>query len=142
MFVMEEDEWKSFIMAGTRTGKLATTKPNGDPHVVPIWFVMDGKDIVFSSGETTVKTKNLKLRPRASLCVDSEVFPFAFVMLECDAKIEYLTPDELPPYTTAFGKRYVGADRAEEYGLRNGIAGEVLIRLRPTKVIPWGGMSD
>ena len=142
MFVMADDEWRAFILAGTRTGKLATVKPNGDPHVVPIWFLMEGDDIVFSSGETTAKTKNIANHPRATLCVDSEVFPYAFVMLECDAHIEHRPPEELLDYTTRLGERYVGAKRALEYGKRNAVEGEVLIRLRPTKVIPWGGMSD
>jgi hypothetical protein len=44
-------------------------------------------------------------------------------------------PDELLASATAIGGRYMGADRAEEFGRRNGVPGELVVRLRPTKVI-------
>jgi hypothetical protein len=47
---MTEAEWRAFLGAGTRTGKLATTRPDGRPHVVPIWFVLDGDEVVFNTG--------------------------------------------------------------------------------------------
>ena len=44
---------------GTRTGKLATTRHDGRPHVVPIWFVLDGDDFVFNTGEHSIKGRAL-----------------------------------------------------------------------------------
>ena len=44
-------------------------------------------------------------------------------------------PDELLRTATAIGGRYMGADRAEEFGRRNGVPGELVVRIRPTKVI-------
>jgi hypothetical protein len=32
------------------------------------------------------------------------------------------------------GGRYMGADRADEFGRRNAVAGELLVRVQPTKV--------
>lgn len=49
---MTETEWREFLAAGTRTGKLATTRLDGRPHVVPVWFVLDGDDLVFNTGLT------------------------------------------------------------------------------------------
>ncbi len=56
---MTETEWREFLAAGTRTGKLATTRPDGRPHVVPIWFILDGDDLVFTTGADTVKGRSL-----------------------------------------------------------------------------------
>ena len=42
---MTESEWREFLSAGTRTGKVATTGRDGRPHVVPIWFVLDGHEV-------------------------------------------------------------------------------------------------
>ena len=42
-------EITSFLMRGTRTAKVATTMPGGQPHVMPVWFVLDGDDLVFGS---------------------------------------------------------------------------------------------
>jgi hypothetical protein len=43
--------------------------------------------------------------------------------------------DELRRWSTAIGGRYMGAERAEEFGVRNGVPGELLVRLRITKVV-------
>ena len=45
-------------------------------------------------------------------------------------------------WATVLGGRYMGADRAQEYGRRNGIAGELLVRLRPDKVIALADIAD
>jgi hypothetical protein len=44
-------------------------------------------------------------------------------------------PGELLRTATAIGARYMGEDRAEEFGQRNAVPGELVVRLRPTKVI-------
>jgi hypothetical protein len=36
----------------------------------------------------------------------------------------------------------MGVDRAEEYGARNGVEGEYLVRVTPTKVIAKAAISD
>ena len=46
---MTHDEWRTFVQAGTRTGKLAVARKDGAPHVVPIWFVLDGDDVIFTT---------------------------------------------------------------------------------------------
>ena len=40
------NEQRAFLLYGTRTGKLATVREDGRPHVVPIWFVMDGDTLI------------------------------------------------------------------------------------------------
>ena len=76
---MTETEWKQFVTVGTRTGKLATTRLDGRPHVVPIWFVLDGEELVFNAHSETVKGRSLRRTGWASLCVDDERPPFSFV---------------------------------------------------------------
>jgi len=56
---MSPDERHAFLDHGTRTGKLATARADGAPHVAPIWFVRDGDDLVFTTGGGTVKGKAL-----------------------------------------------------------------------------------
>src|SRR3954451_2574367 len=79
---MTEDEWRAFVMDGTRTAKDATMRDDGRPHVVPVWFVLDGTEVVFTTGTTSVKGKALRRDPRACVCVDDQAPPFAFVMIE------------------------------------------------------------
>ena len=139
--VMTRDEWQAFLSEGTRTGKLATVRKDGRPHVVPIWFVLDGEDILLTTGGDSVKAKALKRDGRACLCVDDERPPFAFVMVEAQASISE-DPDEMLRWATAIGGRYMGPERAEEFGQRNAVEGEILVRLRPTNVRAMGGLTE
>jgi nitroimidazol reductase NimA-like FMN-containing flavoprotein (pyridoxamine 5'-phosphate oxidase superfamily) len=56
---MDADEQREFLSRGTRTAKLATTMRNGSPHVMPVWFVLEGDELVFNTGADTVKGRNL-----------------------------------------------------------------------------------
>ena len=131
---MTPEEIRAFLSHGTRTAKLATTGPGGQPHVMPVWFVLDGEDVVFTTGRGSVKGRNLRRDPRAAVVVDEDVTPYAFVHLRGRAA---LSEDlgELLRFATAIGGRYMGADRAEEFGRRNAVAGELLVRLHPERVI-------
>ena len=135
---MTDDERRAFLMEGTRTGKLATTRKDGRPHVVPIWFVLDGDDVILTTGRETVKGRALAREGRASLCVDDQAPPYSFVTIEATATLSDAL-DAMRAWATRIGGRYMGADRADEYGRRNAVPGEWLVRVTPTKVV---GMAD
>lgn len=132
---MTDAEYREFMQQGTRTGKLATVRADGRPHVAPIWFILDGEDLIFTTYETTVKAANLRRDRRVALCVDDEDPPFAFAIVEGTIEVTAPEPKDLLPWTTAIARRYMGADLADTYGRRNAVAGELLVRLRPEKII-------
>jgi PPOX class probable F420-dependent enzyme len=138
---MSPDEYKSFLLNEARTAKLATVRRDGRPHVAPVWFDLDGDDLVFTTWHESVKAANIGRDPRVSLCVDEETPPFAFVLVEGMARAEADAPDLLY-WATRIAGRYMGADRAEEYGRRNGVPGELLVRVTPTKVVARKNVSD
>lgn len=138
---MTTDEAYAFLTAGTRTGKLAWTSKDGGPHVAPIWFVVDGADIVFNTHETSGKGRALRRDPRVSLVVDLEEPPYAFVKVDGEVQLS-AEPDELRDVATRIGGRYMGADRAEEFGLRNGVEGELVCRIVMTKMTAIDGVSE
>lgn len=72
MAEMNPHEYRTFLQAGTRTLKLATTRRDGRPHVAPVWFLLDGDTIVFTTGADTVKGRDLRRDGRVALCVDDE----------------------------------------------------------------------
>ena len=139
---MTTDEYHAFMMQGTRTGKVATVRADGRPHVAPIWFVLDGDDLLFTTWHTTVKAANLRRSPYVAISVDDQAPPFSFVMVEGEAEIIEAAPDELRKWATAIGGRYMGADNAEAFGKRNAVPGELLIRVRPTKIISRLNMTE
>lgn len=125
-----------------RTGKLATVRADGRPHVAPVWYELDDDgSVVFTTGEATVKGRNLTRDPRASLCVDDERPPFSFVVLEGVVELGD-DLEQLRHWATRIGGRYMGAHRAEEYGARNGVPGEMIVRLRPAHVVSAFDLSD
>src|SRR4051794_39495153 len=138
---MTPDEIRDFLTEGTRTGKLATTRRDGRPHVVPIWFVLDGDDLVFTTASRSVKGHALQRDPRACLCVDAESPPYAFVMIEGRVELSH-DLDQLLVWATRIGGRYMGADRAEEFGRRNAVPEELLVRLRPEHTLAVDGIAD
>jgi PPOX class probable F420-dependent enzyme len=131
---MGPDEIRAFLSEGTRTAKLATVTADGGPHVVPVWFVLDGDDLIFTTHKTSRKAKALRRDGRVACCVDDERPPFSFVMVSGTATLT-ADLDELSRWATTIGGRYMGADRAVEFGRRNGVPGELLVRVTPTRVI-------
>ncbi|HET9382761.1 MAG TPA: PPOX class F420-dependent oxidoreductase [Streptomyces sp.] len=138
---MTDDEWRTFVSHGTRTGKLSTVRADGSPHVTPIWFLLDGDDLVFNTGESTVKGRNLARDGRVALCVDDDRPPFAFVVLQGHARLsEDLT--EVRQWAARIAARYMGEERAEEFGARNGVPGELLVRVTIDKVLARKSVAD
>lgn len=133
---MTKAEYKRFLVEGTKTGKIATVKKDGSPHVVPIWFDLENGNIVFTTGGDSVKSKNMRRDPRVCLIVDDQTPPYAFVQIE---GIASFSDDlkEMLRWATRIGGRYMGEDQAEAFGKRNAVPGELLVRIRPSKVIAY-----
>ncbi|MFC7304600.1 PPOX class F420-dependent oxidoreductase [Streptomyces monticola] len=139
---MTDDEWRAFVSKGTRTGKLSTVRADGAPHVAPVWFLLDGDDhLVFNTGKDSVKGRNLARDGRVALCVDDDRPPFSFVVIQGQAElIEDLV--QVGDAATRIAARYMGEERAEEFGARNGVPGELLVRVRITKVLAMAAVAD
>ncbi len=138
---MSDEARREFLSFGTRTAKLAVSRKNGAPHVVPIWFVLDGDDVIFTTSEKTVKGKAILRDQRVALCVDDDTPPFSFVSIEGTVTISR-DPDDLLAWATRLGGRYMGEDQAEEFGRRNAVPEEMLLRVTATKIIAVAGLAD
>jgi PPOX class probable F420-dependent enzyme len=139
---MTEEEARAFLAAGTRTGKLGVTRRDGSPLVTPIWFCLDEDGaLVFTTGADTVKGRALRRDPRCSLCVDEESPPFDYVRVDGVAELSE-DPAELLSWAIRIAARYMGAERAEAYGRRNAVPGELLVRLRPTASVAVADIAD
>jgi PPOX class probable F420-dependent enzyme len=130
---MSPDEAREFLSFGRRTAKVATVRADGRAHVAPVWFVLDGDDVVFMTGAATVKGNSLARDPRLSLVVDLEEKPYAYVIIDGTASLS-ADVDAMLPYSIAIAERYVGAADAEAFGRRNAVEGELLVRVRPDRI--------
>jgi PPOX class probable F420-dependent enzyme len=131
---MTDTQWREFVSHGTRTAKLSTVRADGSPHVVPIWFLLDGDEVVFNTGKDSVKGRNIIRDGRIALCVDDDRPPYSFVVLRGRARVSE-DLDEIRHWATRIGARYMGEERAEEFGARNGVPGELLVRVTVDRVL-------
>lgn len=144
MHRMSHEDRRSFLAGGTRTGHLATVREDGRPHVAPVWFVVDGDDIVFMTGADTVKGRNLRRTGRAAMSVDDPTPPYAFVHVTGTVELTDCGDDldTAWSYGLAISARYMGDDVAEQYARRNTVAGELLVRLTPQHVSAQADLAD
>ena len=90
---------------------LSTTRPDGGPHVVPLWFVWDGRSIVAFSKPDAQKVRNLRADPRVMVAVGRADASFDVELIEAVAELHdapALLPEE-------FVRKY--ASRAAEAGV-------------------------
>lgn len=130
-----------FLMTGTRTGMLGYLASDGRPLVAPVWFLVEDDHLVFNTAAGTAKGKALHRDPRVVMTVDDPHPPFSFVQVQGVAELSD-DPNALRDIATRIGGRYMGADRAEDFGRRNGVPGELIVRVRPTKVIAAFNLAD
>lgn len=141
MRVMSHQEVREFLLDSTRTLKVATTRADGSPHVVPVWFVLDGDDIVFSASSASLKVRNLRSRPPLAVCVDDERPPFGFVSASGVATLQE-RPADLVDWTTQIARRYLGQDQAEAAGKRYAIIDDTLVRVRLTSMVAQADIAQ
>lgn len=141
MHKMTDQERRLFLAYKTRTGKLAVVRKDGRPLVTPIWFVLDGDDVVFMTFESSGKGLAVRRDGRVAMVVDEEAPPYSFVLVEGTVSISE-DPVELLHWATVIGRRYMGVDRADEYGKRNAVPGELLVRIHPTRIVAMADVSD
>jgi PPOX class probable F420-dependent enzyme len=151
MAQMTNNEIYAFLTKGTMTAKISTASRIGKPHVAPVWFIVDwdlsqpGTDLVitFTTYSKSVKAKQLISNPQVCLCVDDQTPPYSFIIINGNVDIDRSpNEEELLRYTTRIAERYMGTEKAERYGKRNAVPGELIVRVRPTKIIAQKNVSD
>jgi hypothetical protein len=94
----------------------------------------DNKDLVFTTGHTSQKAMNILRDPRVSISVDDQTPLYSFVIVDGIAETSDL-PNELLSWATKIAERYMGKSKAGIYGKRNSTEGELLVRVKPTKIL-------
>jgi PPOX class probable F420-dependent enzyme len=144
MATMTEEEVYDFLDTGTRTAHLGTTRADGRAHVKPTWFVLDGIPeeftVLLNTSADSVAGHNLARDNRVCLSVDDPHPPFSFVIIEGTAEL-IEDPAALAESAAEIGGRYMGADRAAEFGKRNGVPGEWLVRITPTRITAQSNLA-
>lgn len=137
-----DDWWKTFVDAlPAHTAKLAIVRADGSPQVAPVWIDREDDQIVFMTSSETVKGKSILRDGRVSLCLDNETPPFDFVTINGTTTTS-TDPDDLLYWSTRIAGRYMGPELAEQYGKRNAVPPEMVVRVTPSKIIAVNGVAD
>jgi PPOX class probable F420-dependent enzyme len=140
MTTMTDNEWRSFVTAGTRLAHIAVTRPDGRPHVTPICFILDGDELAFVLLPSSVKGKNLARDSRLAICVSDEQQPYSFVAIEGHARLS-AEPDQIKHIGAGIANRYYPSQPAEhvaESFVQEGFTG---VRISITNVIARSGLG-
>src|SRR5690242_13721650 len=140
MPTLPEAEWRQILETTTHPGKLATVTRDGSPTIVPIWFVLHGDDLVFTTGDHSAKARHFQRDPRAALCVDQVAYPYGYVLVRGPVSWDPAAPD-LRQWAERIAARYVPEGQAAAYGERNAVPGEWLCRLRIERVVAEGDIA-
>ena len=138
---MSPNQWRNFLLTGTRTAKVAVVRADGRPHVVPVWFLLDGDDVIFTTWHESVKGRALQHDSRLCLCVDEDRPPFSYVMIEGHARISQ-DAVQREFWAKEIAARYMGKEQAEAYGARNAVEGELLIRIAIEHVVALADIAE
>ena len=122
-------------------GRLATATPEGQPHVVPVWFLWEKDALWISSYRSTRKVMDIEKNSKCALVVDIENVKegLAAVMLEGEAELICTPIEELRPRIERVYLKYLGTigvfDKDPQTWLNS--PENVLIKLTPTKIKSW-----
>ena len=73
---MTDQELEQFLRE-PNLAKLATIDRDGTPHLVPIWYLHDGHNLVIVTNPASRKVRNIRRDPRVTVCVDRATPPYA-----------------------------------------------------------------
>jgi PPOX class probable F420-dependent enzyme len=134
---MSEEEIAAFL-AEQKTMICATLGPNGRPHLMPLWYTIDGRELCGWTYAKSQKAKNLERDPHATLQVEAGVqyHELRGVMMECDVAIER-DPDSVAGFGLALFERYAGGGPEIEAMVHAQAPKRVGLTFTPTRVVTW-----
>ena len=134
---MTEEELHAFL-AEQMVMHCATVGPSGRPHLVSLWYVPHGIELLGWTYAKSQKAKNLERDPRATVEVEDgvEYQELRGVMLECDVEVER-DPERVADYGLALVDRYTGGAPEMKDFFRAQARKRVGLRFVPTRVVSW-----
>src|SRR5688572_5355002 len=126
---MTRDERERFL-ADLHVGLLAVASADGAPILVPIWYQYEpGGDLLFNTDRDSVKHVALAAAGRASVCVQREEFPYAYVTIDGPVAIDDASDVE----RTDIAIRYLGDELGCGYVASTNGKAMVAVRITPER---------
>ncbi|MDE2969354.1 MAG: PPOX class F420-dependent oxidoreductase, partial [Chloroflexota bacterium] len=128
------------FLAAARIAHLVTLRPDGSPHVAPVWYeYVDGVFLVWTSRQFR-KVKNIEGDARAVVSIASEDQPYRYVVAECDVTV---SGDDVWDIGMSISTRYEGAEGGGTFMEQYYDEGNsVVLRLTPRRTMTWSGEDE
>lgn len=134
------DEEKQEFFARPIIARLATIRPDGAPHIVPLWFHWDGEDFYLVARKRSSFVENITRNPKVCLSIAADDVPYTRATIIGRANVENPegNPEPWLPLLYEMTERYVG-DVDDGYADRTAKFRRWLIRIEVDELISWRG---
>jgi PPOX class probable F420-dependent enzyme len=120
------------FMEGPLIARLATIGADGYPHNVPLWYLLEGDDILIISDRKARKTKNALANPRVAIAIGGDIADKMGYMVRGDLVLE---EDPNQALTHRMIERYETAEEAARLKALWKNDDIIILRLKPTSVL-------
>ncbi len=116
---------------------LSTIRPDGRPHVVPVWFTWDGETITFFSKPHAQKVRNVQANPNVMIALGVADETMDVELIEGEAEVvdepaADVAPGRLDKYAALMARVGLTLEQfVQTYSQ--------VIRIHPTRILGWGG---
>ncbi len=131
---MTGDEIDAFLRE-PRIADLATIRPDGSPHVAPVWYHYDGDKVMVIASRAAAKIRNIRNDPRVALSIATEAAPYEYVLVTGTASV---SEDDAPDLLRTMANHYKGVTEGRRYAdqvLRD--ADFITITVTPSRISGW-----
>jgi PPOX class probable F420-dependent enzyme len=134
---MSEDELRRFLVQ-KKVVTCATIGPNGRPHLMPLWYSVDGTELQGWTYAKSQKAKNLERDPRATLQVEDgeQYHELRGVMMECDVAIER-APAAVARIGRALFARFGASGPEVDEMIEKQAPKRIGMTFTPTRIVSW-----
>lgn len=112
--------------------RMSTIDPDGYPHTVPVWFGLDGDDIVIISVRDTRKVSHIQANPKGAVTIGGDPADSAGYLIKGEFLIE-ADPDDA--WVRQLTYRYEAPEQAEKDIAAWADLDIIVLRLKPKVVL-------
>ena len=120
------------FLESPRIAYLSTIDLLGYPHTVPVWFAVDGDDLIFSVAKSRARVKHIRANPKGSVVIGGNLGETEGYLFKGDFRIEQ---DPSQTVRHQIIRRYVSEENLPQFLERSGPEERYIFRLTPMKVI-------
>ncbi len=94
MAMLSEQEIEAYL-AEPHVAHLVTVRPEGRPHMAPVWFLAEGRRALVMAYANAVKLRNIGRNPAVAISIATDQRPYKYVVLEGEGRVTDREPAQV-----------------------------------------------